>query len=200
MDPVFQRYLTEAEEKRLFTYVAQFADILARRDHAWMRLLRQTGIRVGALAGLTVDDARAALRPPYRLPLADEHAKRNQGGDVSCTVKARAALKDLLAIRAEMGHAAIGSHPLVMSREHGGMSVRTIQHRMRQWVQAAGLAVEASPHWFRHTLAKRIMARSTAAQPLVIVQGVLGHRSPSSTLVYAGPDREDMETALEEAS
>ena len=42
MRQVFERYLTVVEERRLLAHVAQFADLQARRDHAWMRALRQT--------------------------------------------------------------------------------------------------------------------------------------------------------------
>jgi len=199
MEPVFSRYLTEQEEKQLLSHVGSLADLLARRDYYWMKLLRQTGIRVGALAGLTVDDAREALRTNH-LPLNPEHAKRGKGGQVFCNAVAANALRDLLAVRREQGHAEEGSAPLIMSRNHRGISVRSIQARMQHWVKAAGLDVQASPHWFRHTLAKRIMKRSTAKNPLPIVQGVLGHASPSTTLIYAGPDREEMEQAMREAS
>lgn len=199
MEPVFVRYLSEAEEKRLFDHVGALRDLLARRDHAWMRLLRHTGIRIGAVAGLTVDDAREALRDQY-LPLDPEHAKRRKGGRVFCNDEARKALRDLLAIRREQGHPEIGAQPLIMSRNHRGLSVRSFQARMALWCRAAGLDVQATPHWFRHTLAKRIMRRSSARNPLHIVQGVLGHASPSTSLVYAGPDREEMEQAMQEAS
>lgn len=199
MEPVFERYLTETEEKQLLSHVGALADRLARRDHAWMRLLRHTGIRVGALAGLTVEEAREALRTNH-LPLNPEHAKRKKGGDVFCNDEARKALRELLAIRREQGHAEIGGEPLIMSRNHRGISVRSLQARMQHWVHASGLDVQASPHWMRHTLAKRIMKRSTSRNPLAIVQGVLGHASTSTSLIYAGPDREEMEQAMREAS
>lgn len=196
---VFDRYLTEAEERQLLTHVGAFSDVLARRDHAWMRLMRQVGIRVGALAGLTVDDARQALHTNY-LPLDPEHAKRGKGGRVFVTRDARRALRDLLQIRRELGYPDIGDQPLIMSRNHTGISVRSLQHRMATWVRASGLQVAASPHWWRHTLGKRVMARSTAKDPQGIVQQQLNHSSRSSTVIYTRPDREDLETALEEAS
>lgn len=196
---VFERYLKETEERQLFQTLRQFADVQARRDHAWMRLLRQTGIRVGSLAGLTVHDAQLALATK-RLVLRAESAKGGHGYDVPVNTKARAALKDLLKVRREQGHAPLPDAPLIMSRHHRGMSIRSFQDRMRKWVRAAGLQVEASPHWFRHTLAKRIVQRSTASDPRAIVQHVLGHHSIMSTCVYTGPDREDEERAMEEAS
>lgn len=196
---VFERYLKESEERQLFTTLRQFGDLQARRDHAWMRLLRQTGIRVGSLAALTVHDAQLALATK-RLALRAESAKGGHGYDVPVNTKARAALKDLLKVRREQGHAPMPDAPLIMSRNHRGMSIRSFQARMRKWVAAAGLQVEASPHWFRHTLGKRIMERSTSGDPRAIVQHALGHHNIMSTCVYTGPDRDDLDRAMEEAS
>lgn len=192
----FTRYLKRDEEKQLLAHVAQFADIQARRDNAWMRLLRHTGIRVGSAAGITVDDARDAVAR-QRLPI--RRAKGGNTYEVPVNRDARAALRELLKVRREQGHPMVGGEALIMSRKRRGLAVRSFQARMRKWVREAGLGVEATPHWFRHTLAKRVMAQSSAADPRAIVQGALGHRSPSSTAIYTQPDREDVARAMEEA-
>lgn len=195
----FERYLTVAEERRLFATVRQYADALARRDAAWMAALRQTGVRVTAFSRLTVFDAQAALRTGYlTLPAAIQ--KRRQAHRVYLNRKARAAFRDLLRIRREQGHAEHPQAALVMSRNRRSMSVRSFQVRMRLWCARAGLDMQASPHWFRHTLAKRLVAQSTAQDPAGIVQSALGHRARNSTGVYMMPDREAVALALEEAS
>ena len=196
---IFTRYLTQSDERQLMSTVKQHADIYARRDAAWMQLLRQTGIRVGTLAGLNVHHAHDAAREG-RLTYGDAIAKRGRGGSVYVNKKARAALRDLLRIRRELGYAAIPDEALIMSRKHRRMSVRSFQDRMRTWCTIAGLNVEASPHWFRHTLAKRIQKQSTAADPRGVIGGVLNHANPRSTMIYTLPDREDEALAMEEAS
>lgn len=194
---VFTRYLTEAEERQLLGTVRQYADPLAQRDHAWMRWLRQTGIRVAAASRFTCHDARQALATGYQ-------TVRGEKGGRTTTVylnkRGRAALQDLLRIRRAMGHPEHPEAPLVVSRRRRGLSVRSYQARMRYWCQLAGLDVQASPHWFRHTLAKRLMARSTATDPQGVVQLALNHASRESTTVYTLPDREDMQRAMEDAS
>lgn len=193
---VFDRYLTVAEERALLGTVASRAGALAARDHAWMRLLRHTGIRVTSLARLTCFDARQALRDSY---LAVAPIKRSAGGKVYLNKRGRQALLDLLRLRREMGHAEQPEGALIMSRE-GAMSVRSFQHRMRQWVRESGLPVDASPHWWRHTLAKRIMRQSTSEDPRGIVQRALLHSDLSTSAIYTMPDREAYEAALEEAA
>lgn len=196
---VFERYLTIDEERKLFKTVGQFQDITARRDAAWMHLLRQTGIRVETLAGLNLSDAMTAMREKYLL-LRPEITKRDQGGKVFLTKKAGKAFKTLLSIRREQGHAGAPDLPLIYSRNNRAMSIRSYQARMQHWCQVAGLRVKASPHWFRHTLAKRLMQQSTAKDPRGIVQAALNHRDPRATLIYTMPDREEIEWAMEEVS
>lgn len=194
----FTRYLTESEEKLLWQTLKLQAHVLARRDYAWMRLLRQTGIRIGSLAAITVADAEQAVRD-RRLHL--RQAKRGRVYTVPVNKAARRALRELLAIRREQGHAPHPDHPLIMSRQEGqGLSIRAFQQRMQKWVTVSGLPLRATPHWFRHTLAKRIIARSTARNPLGIVQGALGHARVASTGVYTMPDREEIAEAMEVAS
>ena len=194
----FTRYLTEREEKQLWDTMKLQGQVMARRDYAWMRLLRYTGIRIGSLAGLTVSDARDALRD-HRLELRT--AKRGKVYSVPVTRKARKALVDLLAIRQEQGHVQYPDAPLVMSRQGAeGLSIRAFQQRMAKWVTVSHLPMRATPHWFRHTVAKRIIARSTAAEPLRVVQGALGHASIANTAIYTKPDREEIAAELEVAS
>ena len=195
----FERYLTKAEEKQLFDYVGKFSDVLARRDCAWMGLLRQTGIRVKPMSLFTVADANEALSTRY-FNIRSETNKNSQEHKILATKKSIALLKELLIIRVEMGYSGDEDQPLIMSRNHKGLSVRSFQDRMQYWRHASGLTCNASPHWFRHTLAKRIMATSVSNNPLAVVQVALGHSSITSSGVYTRPDKEDMALSMEAAS
>lgn len=195
---VFDRYLTHAEETRLFRHVARVENLLAKRDLAWMTLLRQTGIRVGALAGLLVRDAHTALATG-ELQLRDEISKGRRGYTVYLHKESTATLRKLLEIRRQQGFPAFPDEPLLMSVKRQGLSVRSLQARMQQWVRSAGLPRAASPHWWRHTLAINMIQNSVAREPARFVQLALGHRSISSTLLYTHPTREEMVTAMRTA-
>ena len=203
-----QRYLTEGEERKLFATINSRSGIIARRDYHWMRLARNTGLRVGTLHGLSVSDARDALASGY-LAIRPEISKRKQAHKLFLNKVATASLKallkvrrDMLAARSEMpaGDADHCGEPLIISRHGRALSVRSFQHQMRLWCRETGLPVAASPHWWRHTLAMRIMRHSTAQDPRGTVMSVLGHRSMNSTAQYTGPSREDVEAALREVS
>ncbi len=197
---IFNRYLTPREESKLFRHLRLLsANILARRDLNWMIVLRQTGIRIGTLAALTVDDARDVLHDRrHHLALPPEICKGGRGYTVSFNSPAVVALRELIKIRKEQGFAEWPGCPLVMSQQRmKGLSVRSFQHRMQTWVRGAGLSVQATPHWFRHTLAKRVLATTTHQSPLQVVQFALGHQSSRSTEIYTVPDRVDIDDAME---
>lgn len=196
---VMARYLTTEEERQLLSYVKQFSDVQAQRDHAWMRLARYTGVRVSVLSGLTLADAQKALRTHY-LHVRGEINKGGKSYTVFLVEKARRALHDLMRLRTEMGASGNPDTPLIMSRNHKNLSVRSFEVRMEKWVKGAGLGVMASPHWWRHTLAMRLMQQSTAKDPRAIVQQVLGQDSIESTVVYTLPSREEIEQTMEEVS
>ena len=205
MRRVFERYLREDEERRLFAALRRMAgtgnheQLIALRDYGWMRLLRYTGIRVGTLAGLTVGDAKEALCSHY-LTLRPEITKGHRAGKVYCTRRALESLRVLLRVRRAQGQPDLMDAPLICSTKRRAMSVRSFQTRMRYWAGEAGLEVRPSPHWWRHTLAKRLMRNSTADDPRAVVMHTLNHADINATVVYTMPDREDIERALDEVN
>lgn len=197
---VMRRYLTEEEQRLLFRTIEQSAADLARRDFAWISLLRSTGMRVGEFATMTLGDARAALATGYIfIPKERRKGRAGQRRDHSALVTdlVRDAL-ELLIDRRERDGALADADPLVASRKGGRMSVRAYQQRMALWAAKAGLGKGVSPHWLRHTRAMNIMRRSTAKDPRGVVQAALGHTSLSSTGIYTRPSKEYVEAALRE--
>ena len=194
-----RKYLTEEEQKLLLSTVKQYRDVLARRDYACMRLLKDTGFRIGEFTLMTVNSALMALKVGY-IHIPREHRKgKKSHHDKYVTEPVREALIDLLDIRREMGYTETdGDVPLVMSRKHGGMTVRAYQQRVAHWAKEAGIPGNVSPHWFRHTRAMNIMRKSHSKDPRSIVQAELGHSSIQSSGIYTGISKEDLIKALEE--
>lgn len=195
----FDRYLVESEETKLLKHLRSLSSVLARRDLAWIELLRNTGIRIGTLPKLTVRDAMTWLTTE-RVTLGDSVSKGGRGYELPLNKRGKRAIELLLKVRREQGFAQIPDEPLIMSRNKRALTVRSFQLRIKHWCQEAGLKVDATPHWLRHTFAKRIMSRSTARDPQGIVQAALGQRSRESTVIYTMCDRDELALALEEAS
>lgn len=199
----FTTYFTEREEKQLLKTLKDCSTVYARRDHAWMRVLRHSGMRIEALAGANVYDAKQALlegKYYIRPEILKGHKDGGKGHYVTVNKSLRQALKDLLGIRRAMKLPDFDDRPLVVSRKGGRMGVRAYQHAMTSWCRKAGIDVEGSPHWWRHTLAKRLMKNSTAPDPRAVVMSVLGHKDLNSTIIYTLPDKEDIELAMQEVS
>lgn len=199
---VFDKFLTETEEKKFFAAIKAASGWLAVRDFHFFQLLRHGGLRIGTAVRLTVADAQQALTGG-ELVLRDAICKGGAGYSVPVHKRLEAALRGLLQIRREQMAGLDPEAPLLISREtlrtDEVVSERAMQMRAAHWTARAQLGRRATPHVFRHTLGQRVMRRSTAADPLRVTAGALGHRSLSSTMVYTRPTREDLAQAMAEA-
>lgn len=188
------RYHTQAEQKRLLATVRNINTREAKRDAAWMNLLRLAGMRIGEFSRLTIAQARLALEEGW-LFIPKEHRKgKRRDHSVMVTEPMRAELRRLIDLQREFGGAGADDEPLVLSARGQRMSVRSYQARYEGWARLAG--VQGSPHWMRHTLAMNIVKYSKADNPLAIVQAALGHVSIASTGIYTRPSKEDLAEAL----
>ncbi len=200
---VFDKYFTRAEEAKLLRYIAKHGDVLAKRDHAWIRFGLRTGARVETMALFTVGDAHYALqqgRIRFRTETLKGRKNSKKDHSISLTKERKKAINDLLKIRKVMGFDDDKSQSLIMGQKGQGMSIRSMQARIKEWAIGAGIrnAKKVSPHWLRHTCAKRIMAVSEAQDPRVSVMIELGHGSYESTVIYTRPDKENHEAAIRE--
>lgn len=216
---VFTSYLSDKEEKTLFGVVKKTDCIFAKRDYYWMLLARETAIRLGVLAGpdpkksnekdlpqigLTIGNARESLTEGY-LVYNSFNNKRLKQHPIKLSNSAKEALTHLITIHNQIAKNWIWDipeeeRPLVLGRIKGkGLSRIGFQKRTKQWMELAGIS-KGSFHWFRHTWAKRYIARSTAADALIRVQAVLGHADARTVSNYLQPDKADIAQAMEEAS
>ena len=160
------------------------AVIAALRDEAVLNLLLYTGLRVGEVAALRLDDlvlngktgkviVRAGKGMKYReLPLHKE---------------ARQALAAYLKARPSDQ----GDHLFLGQR--GPLGARGIQMQLAALGQAAGVAV--TPHMLRHTFATRLLREAGA--DLVTVASLMGHASIATTQIYTQPGEADRVRAVE---
>ncbi|MCZ4371401.1 tyrosine-type recombinase/integrase [Vibrio diazotrophicus] len=215
---LFLHYFTEQEEKKLFKTVKETHGIYAKRDYYWMLLMRETAIRLGVLAGpdagkaqrhdlpmvgLTVGDAERSLQEGY-LVYDSMNAKNLKKHPIALNKSATSALRHLLKIHKEMSEGIDWEtprldRPLFLSRNNQAMSRRSFQHRFTQWCRLAEVPA-GTPHWLRHSWAKRFLERTTSPDALRRVQAVLGHTNLSTTSIYTAPDRESLDSAMREAS
>jgi integrase len=211
MERFITRYLTEAQQSKLMSTIKAHAAVLARRDYAWIALLKATGLRIGEFARMNIADAEFALKTGWlyipkqnrkatggKAATADKPARAatRQAHQVPVTRPVREALEALCGIHTEMGGPGTPAAPLIFSRKHRRMSIRSYEARMAAWCELAGIGY-ASPHWLRHTRAMNIMRRSASSNPLGLVKAALGHASIASTGIYTAVSKEDLIAGLE---
>jgi integrase/recombinase XerC len=155
--------------------LARSRDPVALRDLAVLELLYATGIRVGELCGLDVDDVDHERRVVRVL------GKGRKERSVPFGVPARDALDDWL----RTGRQALlspKSGPALFLGARGGRldqrAARTLVHRRLRDVPGAP---DLGPHGLRHTAATHLLE---GGADLRSVQELLGHASLATTQIY----------------
>ncbi len=176
VDEVF--HLVEAPRPRGRPYGGdRLRRTLEARERAALELLYSSGLRVGELAALDLED--------LRLDLGLVTVRRGKGGRsrvVPVGGSAAAALQDYLRLRP---HLLSPRHPdqpaLFLNRRGGRLSTRSLQRMVDQ--RRAGLSVgrRVSPHSLRHAMATHLLE---GGADLRSVQEMLGHKSLSTTQKY----------------
>jgi integrase/recombinase XerD len=186
------RSLDKAVIRALLREVQRDPHTLATRNYALLRVLIDTGIRVGSLVALRLGDIswtekrqKASLRVLY--------GKGKRSNLIPLPHATATALEEYLAVRpgTEDDH-------LFVSTRGKGMDTDTVEHMLKKYARKAGIDPrEVSPHMLRHSLAKALLA---GGSPLTEVQAILGHAHIASTAIYTQPSEEEKANALARAA
>lgn len=209
---MLKRYLTDDEQRRLLKVAKDQAGLLAQRDHAWMRLLIETGMRVNELATLSYRQASSAVASGWLVVTKEQRKGKRIGHEYLVTEPVRQCLVTLMELQDELRPSLNLPldvlPPLLWGRcgvvkgcvlaEH--MSVRSFQARMKHWGHLAGLPEGVSPHWLRHTRGVNIIRRSRGNNPLKVAQLALGHASIATTGIYTQMNREELTRELQQVA
>jgi integrase/recombinase XerC len=163
---------------------------LALRDAAIMELLYATGIRVGELCGLDVndlDDGRNTVRVlgkgarertvPVGLPAVRAVAAWKRTGRPRLAVPGSGAA-------------------LFLGARGGRLDPRTARRVVHAWLAAVPGVPESGPHGLRHAAATHLLE---GGADLRSVQEMLGHASLSSTQIYTHVSVERLTAAYRQA-
>ena len=184
--------LGEADTRAVLDAAAVAADDgspIGLRDLAIMELLYATGIRVGELCALDVDDIDASRR------VVRVFGKGRKERSVPYGVPAAEALARWLQ-EARPKVARSGSGPAVFLGARGG---RIDQRAVRRLVHERIGAVDApdlSPHGLRHTAATHLLE---GGADLRTVQELLGHASLATTQIYTHVSTDRLRKAYQQA-
>jgi len=164
-------YLDDEQIQALQAVLEASSRPRARRDHAILALLLETGLSVGSLITLNLEDVDAEQ--------GSIHLCLDNGADfwLQLTEAAEPLRRYLKEGRPELNYH-LDEPALFISQTGARMSRQGVWQVLRQWGNRAGLKVTLSPRLIRHTAAHRL-ARS--GRPVTDLQALLGHRHPLST-------------------
>ena len=154
---------------------ADDADPVHLRDRAALELLYASGLRVGELVGLDIDDVDRERLVVRVL------GKGNKERTVPFGAPAAAALSEWLDHgRPGLVNQASGA-ALFLGRRGARVDPRTIRRSLQSLLRHVADAPELSPHGLRHSTATHMLE---GGADLRLVQEMLGHASLATTQVY----------------
>jgi integrase/recombinase XerD len=163
--------LTLAQIQQLEALIQSSPRPRARRDHAILTLLLETGLSVGTLIALNMSD--------LDLRAGKLHVKTEEGEDTWLPL---GSATDVMRRYLGEGRPDLNHEPnepaLFISQMDGRMSRQGIWQILRYWGRLLNPPVVLSPRMVRHTAALHMARRG---RPLSEIQTLLGHSNPLST-------------------
>ena len=167
-DTLAERILPEEEVIRMLAHEPN------KRNHALLRLLYLSGVRVSEVCGLCWKDTQSRSDGQGQITVY------GKGGKTRAIMLPPSMWTELLALRAGAGP----EDPVFRSRQGGGPLDTSMVFYIVQAAAArkgTGIEGKVSPHWLRHAHASHSMDHGA---PIHLVQATLGHSSPATTGRY----------------
>ena len=154
-------------------------DPRSMQDAAMFELLYSSGLRLGELIALNVDDGRLDLKEG-EVTVTGKGAKTRT---IPVGAMARAALAGWISSRNQV--ASPGERALFVGARGRRIGAAAVGARLKALARRRGLREHVHPHMLRHSFATHVLQSS---QDLRAVQEMLGHSSISTTQVYTHLD------------
>lgn len=151
------------------------------RDLAIIDLLYSTGIRVGELVNLNIDDIDFEGRECIVYGKGDKERR------VYFDAKAKVHLKDYINSRTDENEALF----VTLDSPHNRLKISGVEIRLRQLGRRLELE-RVHPHKFRRTMATRAIDKG---MPIEQVQKILGHSQIDTTMQYAMVNQANVKTS-----
>ena len=168
-------YLTRPEIKRIMKAIDKNqSDVIRVRDKTIMTLALSTGMRVGAIVNLNVDDINF-----------DENVirvieKGNKQRGIPIGENTAQLLQDWIEVRNE-AFADIDTNALFISRKNVRITSKAVGDMIKRYAESAGINKHITPHKCRSSAATNLAASGVDIQT---IGHMLGHKSTNTTLRY----------------
>jgi integrase/recombinase XerC len=153
---------------------------LGRRDRAVLELFYASGLRLGELAGLDLDDVNLSARMVRVLGKGGKQRLVPFNTSTASAIRAYLGDREQLAREAPRG-TTTGGGPLFVNYRGTRLTTRSIDRLVRRYVAASSARTGISPHALRHSFATHLLERGA---DLRTIQELLGHSRLSTTQRY----------------
>ena len=157
------------------------------RQKAILEFLYSTGCRLEEVERMNKSDIDW-----YRLQI-DVIGKGNKERTVYINPTTQVHLKLYLNSRIDISDALFVSH----KKPHNRLSGRGIEREVKDIMKQSGLSKNVYPHLIRHTMATHLL---NSGMDITVLQKILGHDDPSTTLIYAELDNETVQNQYRKCS
>jgi len=171
-------FLTEEEMAR-FLDLPRGGKPLEVRDKAMLELLYATGIRVGELVGISVEDVHFSEK------LIRVRGKGKKERLVPFGRKAEESLRAYLMVRPQINKGRVEERLLFLNYRGTGISSRSVERIVDKYIRRSAVRRKISPHSLRHSFATHLLGRGA---DLRVIQELLGHESLATTQKYTHID------------
>ncbi len=162
------------------------ATFLASRDVAIVELLFATGVRVGELVAITLDDVAQDQRA-----IVVRGKGRRQRLAFLLEPQSCHSIREYVLARSRLK---LDTRALLLNRSGGPMTTHGVSSVLHQLATRAGITRRVTPHMLRHTIATLLLRNGA---DLRVVQEFLGHASIVMTQRYTQVSKEQLIRSLE---
>jgi integrase/recombinase XerC len=165
--------------------MAEFLDLpssdkpLDLRDRAALELLYASGIRVGELVAVDLEDTGFGER------LLRVKGKGKKERLVPFGKKAEAGLRAYLRARPDILKDRLGQNALFLNYKGERLTSRSVERIVGKYIRRTAVKRKISPHSLRHSFASHLLSRGA---DLRVIQELLGHASLATTQKYTHLD------------
>jgi integrase/recombinase XerC len=160
------------------------------RDRAILELLYATGIRVGELVGLDIDDIDFGSNVVRVMGKGAKERTVPFGGPAAIV------LQEWLRLGRDQVVAAVSGPALFLGRRGGRVDPRQVRSAVHELLRHVPGAPDLGPHGLRHTAATHLLE---GGADLRAVQELLGHASLATTQIYTHVSVERLRTSYLQA-
>jgi integrase/recombinase XerC len=157
---------------------------LGRRDRAILELFYASGLRLGELGGLDLEDVNVSARMVRVLGKGGKPRLVPFNSSTATAIRTYLKDREQLVARPEARGALPGRaprQPLFVNYRGTRLTVRSVDRLVRKYVAATSARMGISPHALRHSFATHLLQRGA---DLRSIQELLGHARISTTQRY----------------